>query len=117
MRFHILAEGFDLTPELEKYTAGKIETLAKLLPRGARRNVVASVRFTRSPKRSQSHSTCVLVLTLSNDEEMRAEESTMHMYAALDIAVVHLEQQLRAYKRRPRTRLGRPRVSRNDKTV
>ena len=93
MKVHLSANGFELGSELEKYADGKAADLYKEIPRPLRADAVCDIQFTQRTVKRTKISTCTLKLKIGGDE-FRAEESTQHMYAALDIAVVHVERQL-----------------------
>lgn len=90
------AEGLELTGELTKYANGKSAHLARKIPRRLRSKAACKVSFGQTASSEHKLNTCRIVLTL-DDTELRAEETTQHMYAALDIAAVHIEQQLAEY--------------------
>jgi ribosomal subunit interface protein len=99
MKVHIRAEGFELTAELEKYASSKIAQLARRVPRNLRPLAGCEAVFVRG--RAQKSNTCSLTLTLG-DSELHSRETTQHMYAALDIAAVHVEQELKEYMAKQR---------------
>lgn len=105
MKIYFSAESFSLTPELEKYASGKAMNLARRLPRKIRAGADCRVQFTQRRHKGVKFNTCSVSLQLPGDE-LRAAETTQHMYAALDIAVVHIEQQIREYEARHKSRLG-----------
>lgn len=96
MKLHLTASGFELGNELEKYASGKAAQLSKEIPRKLREQAVCQMHFTQTDRRKAKISTCTVLVKLK-DEAFHAEESTQHMYAALDIAVVHMEHQLSDY--------------------
>ena len=89
------AEGFDLTPKLQKYTASKVKDIQKYIPRKAREAAVLAIHFKEAKKGQEK--TCTLALQLPQDT-LAAKETTTHMYAAFDIAVVEIRRQLAEYK-------------------
>jgi putative sigma-54 modulation protein len=100
------ASGLELTSELAKYANSKTAHLAKKIPRSVRSAAVCNVSFSQILKGTEKTSTCRITLTLG-DTALEAEEATQHMYAALDIAVVYIEQQIEEYTRTHRRRLLR----------
>ena len=96
MKLHITASGFDLGSELEKYASGKAAQLNKEIPRKLRAQSVCDMHFAQTKGDELKVSTCTILVKLG-EEEFHAEESTQHMYAALDIATVHMEHQLDDY--------------------
>ena len=93
----VSAEGFDLVPKLQKYTAGKVKDIEKYIPRKSREAAVLAIHFKLSRKGRDK--TCTLALQLPH-ETLSTSETTSHMYAALDIATVELRRQLAEYKGR-----------------
>lgn len=91
----VSAEGFDLTPKLQKYTAGKVKDIEKYIPRKSRQAAVLAIHFKEAKKGKEK--TCTLALQLPH-ETLAAKETTTHMYAAFDIAVVEIRRQLAEYK-------------------
>jgi putative sigma-54 modulation protein len=101
MKIHFAADGIELTVELEKYANSKIAHLARKVPRRYRTYASFKVVFSQVIRKGTKQCTCDLNLWI-DDTDLRAEETTQHMYASLDIAAVHIEQQLRDYLRRKR---------------
>jgi len=96
MKIRLSASGLELTAELEKYTHAKIVRLSRKVPRGLRAQSLCDVHFVQTRRKGSKINTCVVAFTL-DDTKLKAEETTLHMYAALDIAIVHLEHQLTDY--------------------
>jgi len=88
------AEDFELGEELAKYARGKLENLDKYLPHKDRATTLLEVTFSEQG----ALKTCQLTVKLRR-EEIIARETTQHMYASLDVAVVAVEQRLRDYRR------------------
>jgi len=103
MKIHFSVQKFDLTPELEKYASVKVIRLVRRLPRRPRSTADCHIHFSQRQKKDVKFNTCSLTLKLA-DAELQATETTQHMYAALDIAVVHIEQQIRDYETRRESR-------------
>ncbi|MBP9761587.1 ribosome-associated translation inhibitor RaiA [Candidatus Saccharibacteria bacterium] len=91
----VSAEGFDLTPKLQKYTTSKIRDIEKYIPRKARESAVLAVHYKTSKKGQDK--TCTLALQLPQGT-LSVHETTSHMYTSLDISVVEMRRQLAAYK-------------------
>jgi ribosomal subunit interface protein len=100
----VSAEGFDLAPKLQRYTAGKVRDIEKFIPRQARQSAVLVVHF-KEVRRGASK-TCTLALQLPH-QTLSASETTGHMYAALDITVVEIRRQLAEYKSKHSKRMLR----------
>jgi ribosomal subunit interface protein len=99
MKIHFSAEGLELSSELEKYVDGKVARLNRRTPRALRAAASCHVLCKQVAKKDVKYNTCTMTLHI-DDTEFKAEETTIHMYAALDIAAVHIEQQLADHVRR-----------------
>ena len=96
MKVRLNASGFELGIELEKYTNTKISQLIKQVPRKLRANAVCVVHFGQVRRKRTEFNTCSVTFTLDGTE-LKAEETTLHMYSALDVAAVHISHQLKDY--------------------
>ncbi|HEY4161339.1 MAG TPA: HPF/RaiA family ribosome-associated protein [Candidatus Saccharimonadales bacterium] len=96
MKIRYMAQGFELTGELEKYAGGKLARLNRKVPRRFRAKAACEVAFTQTTRKAVKVNTCSIVFKLP-DAEFTAKETTRHMHAALDIAAVQIEQQLKDY--------------------
>jgi ribosomal subunit interface protein len=96
MKTHYAARGIELTAELEKYANRKLIRVARKIPRRFKAGAACEVVFSRVVREGNKLTTCTIVLSLATTT-MQAEEATQHAYAALDIAAVHIEQQLKEY--------------------
>jgi ribosomal subunit interface protein len=101
MKVHYSTRGFELTAELEKYANGKMARLTRKVPRRFKADSMCEVAFSQAMRKDNKLSTCSITLSL-NGTDIKAKETTQHMYAALDIAVVDIEQQLKDYIRKRR---------------
>ena len=104
MTIRYSVKGLTLTSELEKYANGKVVRLNRRIPRRFRAHAGCKVTFVQVTRKGTKFNTCDITLTLDG-VEFKAKETTLHMYAALDVAVVYIEQQLRDYSRTQRRRL------------
>lgn len=111
MKVRFSAEGFELTTELDKYAARKVIQMSRHVPRKDKAEATCEVHFAQVEKAGVKHSTCTVTFVLGS-QELKAEETTQHMYAALDIAAVRIEQQLEAFGRRRKTHGLRARFKR-----
>lgn len=96
MKVRFTAEGFELTTELDKYAARKVVQMSRHVPHKVKATAICEVHFSLQKKADVKYSTCAITFTLG-DQELKAEETTQHMYAALDIAAVRIEQQLETF--------------------
>jgi len=81
----------DITGELERYANRKVAGLAKRVPRKLRPQAECQVHFAQVQRKGVKHNTCTVSFML-DDTRLKGEETTLHMYTALDIAVVHVER-------------------------
>ena len=89
----------DSNPEVTKYVKKKIAKLDSYMPKHARKSAHAEVRLKESKSKDKKTSTCEVTLHVPN-EQIMASESTVNMYAAIDIVEEKLKTQLRKYKDR-----------------
>ena len=84
--------------DLRKYVTKKIGHLDRYIPRHARESAHAEV-FLKEEKKSKGnkHNTCEVILRLPKDT-LTTKESTMNIYAAIDIVEAKLKNQLKKYK-------------------
>jgi putative sigma-54 modulation protein len=83
--------------KLRKYIAKKIGGLDKYLARHARSSAYAEVKLIESKAKDKKHCTCEVILHVPL-ENINVRETTVNMYAAVDIAEEKLKHQLRKYK-------------------
>jgi len=96
MKIKFTATNFELTPELEKYAHGKVTQLMHKVSRKWRTEVICVVAFSEARKKNSEFNSCSISFTVDGTE-LKAEETTLHMYSSLDIAVVHIANQLKDY--------------------
>ena len=87
----------DKDEDLEKYAITKVSKLDRYMPRDARRSVRADVKLSQDMSNKKNKNTCEVILHLPGGEHT-AKESTVNMYAAIDIVETKLRNQLRKYK-------------------
>lgn len=119
-KLEISAQHTELTPELKKYITKKIGRLDKYVPRRARESVHAEVRLKESKSKDKKQFTAAVVLHVP-DGILEASETTINMFAAVDIVETKLKQQLRKFKeQRANPKMHRrifQRLRRKDPTV
>lgn len=86
-----------LTDDLQKYVMRKIGRLDRFISRHARENVRVHVRLKESKAKDNKRFTCLVTLHLPQ-QTLEAEESTINIFAAVDIAETKLRHQLKKYK-------------------
>lgn len=82
---------------LQKYVTKKLGRLDKYLPRHHRDSVHAIVELKESKAKDQKKYTCDVTLHMPH-ETLNVAETTMNMYAAVDIVETKLKQQIKKYK-------------------
>jgi putative sigma-54 modulation protein len=88
----------EVTPELEKYIQKKIGKLDKRLKRTVRNDIRADVKLQEAQsKKNGKRCTCEVILHIPG-ATLTAVESTMNMFAAVDIVETKLQNQLKKHK-------------------
>lgn len=96
-KLEISAQHTKLTPELKKYITRKIGRLDRYVSRHTRESVHAEVKLKESKAKDKKQFTCAVVLHLPH-EVLDAHETTINMFAAVDIVETKLKGQLKKYK-------------------
>jgi putative sigma-54 modulation protein len=87
----------EVSLDLQKYVLKKIGKLDRFLPKHARESAHAEVFLKESKAKDKKQCTCEVVLHLPS-EVLTTKESTMNMFAAVDIVEAKLKNQLKKYK-------------------
>jgi len=87
----------DIDDKLQKYVQKKIGGLEKYIARRVRESAQVEVRLKEGKAKDSNKSTCEVVVRLPR-EAVAVSESTVNMYAAVDIAEEKLKHALRKYK-------------------
>lgn len=96
-KLEISAQHTALSPELKKYITKKIGKLDRYVSRHARESIHVEVKLKESHIKNRQQFTCGVVLHLPH-EILDAGETTINMFAAVDIVETKLRQQLKKYK-------------------
>lgn len=96
----------NITEDLEKYVNKKVGKLDKYIPRNARVSAHAQVLLKEFKIKNKKQCTCEVIMHLPH-EEFATKETTMNIFAAVDIVEAKLKNQLRKYKE---THTARPRL-------
>jgi len=83
--------------DLRKYVYKKIGHLDHYIPKHSRLSAHAEVKLKEAKAKDKKECTCEVVLYLPH-EVISVEESTVNMYAAVDIVEAKLKSQLSKYK-------------------
>lgn len=87
----------DVNEDVEAYVKKKISKLDGYMPRHARKSAHAEVRLKESKSKDKKQCTAEVTLFVPG-EVITAKETTVNMYAAIDIVEEKLKAQLRKYK-------------------
>lgn len=85
-----------LTDDLKKYITKKIGRLDRYMPKHARESVHAEI-FVKERTKAKQERECEVVLHLPGSV-ITAKETTINMFAAVDIVESKLKNQLKKYK-------------------
>ncbi|HEX9679316.1 MAG TPA: ribosome-associated translation inhibitor RaiA [Candidatus Saccharimonadales bacterium] len=88
---------YDVDAKLKKYVKNKIGRLDRYMPRKGRRYVRVDAKLIETRGNKNDKYTAEIVLHLSKGQ-LTASESTLNMYAAIDIVEAKLKNQLRKLK-------------------
>ena len=93
---------------LEKYVTKKIGRLDRYIPRAERGSVHVEIKLKEAHAKDKKACTCEVILHVPQ-EVITSTDTTINMYAAVDIAEFKLKNQLKKYKERraPRGGIGR----------
>lgn len=105
-RLEVTGIHMDSNKDVQKYVKKKIGKLDSYMPKHARKSVHAEVRLKESKAKDKKQSTAEVVLYLPGDV-ISAKETTINMYAAIDIVEEKLKTQLRRYKEQNSAKNGR----------
>ena len=83
--------------DLKKYVTKKIGHLDKYLSKHAKASAHAEVKLKESKSNDKKQCECEVILHLPKDN-LAVKESTINMYAAVDIVEAKLKTQIKKYK-------------------
>lgn len=86
-----------LDPKLKKYVSKKIGQMDKYLPRRARDSAHVEVKLKEDKTKGKAQYTCEVILHLPQDI-IAISETTMNIFAAVDIVETKLKNQIKKYK-------------------
>jgi putative sigma-54 modulation protein len=87
----------EVDEDLHKYVLKKIGNLDKYISFHAQKSVRIEVRLKENPSKDKTTRTCEVVIHLPH-EIITTQESTLNIYAAVDIVEAKLKNQLMKYK-------------------
>lgn len=88
---------YDIDDTTKRYITQKIGRLDRFLPRHARKSVTAEVRL-KEVNRDHGNKYEAEVILHVPDKQLTAKDSTVNMFAAVDIVEAKIVSQLRKYK-------------------
>jgi putative sigma-54 modulation protein len=96
-RLEISGVHAEVGEDLKKYVARKIGKLDRFIARHARESVHAVVKLKEGKAKDKNERTCEVILHLPG-EIITVKETTINMFAAIDIVETKLRNQLKKYK-------------------
>lgn len=97
---------FKVGDDLNKYVTKKIGNMDKYMSRHARASAHIEVKLKEALAKARKQATCEVILYLPHDT-INTKETTLNMYAAVDIVEAKLKNQLKKYKNKHNPRLHR----------
>lgn len=99
---------------ITKYVQKKLAQLDKYVPKSARKSVHGEVMLKEDKTNDGNHCTCEVTLRLPK-EVINVTESTVNIYAAIDIVEAKLKQRITKYKELHSSKLSRRLLARLNK--
>jgi putative sigma-54 modulation protein len=96
-RIDITGVHYTVEPNLQKYVTQKLGNLDKYLPRASRQSTHLEVKLKESKAKDKKQCMCEVILHAPH-ETIAVKESTLNMFAAVDIVEEKLKHQLKKYK-------------------
>lgn len=98
-RLEISGVHMELDDDVKRYVMRKIGKLDRFLPRHIRPSIHADVKLFEANQKTKQVRTCEIVMQLPQ-ETFTVKETTINIYAAIDIAEEKLKQHIKKYKGR-----------------
>jgi ribosomal subunit interface protein len=96
-KMEIAGVHMDVEPKLQKYVTKKMGAMDKYIPRHARESAHLEVKLKEEKAKDKNQYTCEVILYLPHDS-ITIHETTMNIFAAVDIVETKLKNQIRKYK-------------------
>jgi putative sigma-54 modulation protein len=96
-KFEIDGVHMDVGNDLKRYVTKKIGKLDKYIPRHARESAHVDVKLKEGKAKNKEQRTCEVILRLPH-ETIIVSETTINMFAAVDIVEEKLKNRLHKYK-------------------
>jgi putative sigma-54 modulation protein len=87
---------YEVSDDLKKYVTRKASKLDRFVPRHARKSMHVEVKLSELKTKSDRNQ-CEFIVHLP-DQQIMAKESTVNMFAAIDIVETKVKNQLKKYK-------------------
>lgn len=100
---------YEAGDQVRKYVMRKVAKLDKYLPRHARKSVTADVKLKQVNRDHGNKYEAEIIINVP-DKRLAAKDSTVNMFAAIDIVEAKLINQLRKYKQASLTHVAHRRV-------
>lgn len=97
MKLEITGVHYKVDKKLHTYITKKMDKLEKYIPKHARESAHAEVFLKEVKIKTKKENVCEVVLRLPK-ENITTKESTINMFAAVDIVETKLRNQLKKYK-------------------
>ncbi len=98
-KFEISGVHYDLNPKVKVYATKKLGKIDKFIPRHARESAHMEVFLKEVKIKAKKECVCEVILHLPHDK-LSIQESTINMYAAIDIVETKLKNQIKKYKQK-----------------
>jgi ribosomal subunit interface protein len=96
-RLEISGVHLEVGEDLKKYATKKIGRLSRFIPKASQESVHVEVRLMSTKARDKNDRTCEVIMHLPQ-ENITVKETTINIYAAIDIVETKLHHQLKKYK-------------------
>ena len=96
---------YNTSDSVKKYVMRKIAKLDRYLPRHARKSVTADVKLKQVNRDHGNKYEAEIIINVP-EKRLTAKDSTVNMFAAIDIVEAKLINQLRKYKQETITHVG-----------
>jgi ribosome hibernation promoting factor len=96
-RLEISGVHMEVGDDLRKYVIKKIGRLDRYVPKHSRESVHVEIKLKESKAKDKNERTCEVLLYLPQ-ETITLKETTINIYAAVDIVEAKLRNQLKRYK-------------------
>jgi ribosomal subunit interface protein len=97
MKIDVSGVHITLEDDVKKYARKKVKRLERYVPKAVREAAHANVMLKESHAKNKRQFTCEIILALPQ-EKITVSESTLNMFAAIDISEATLKNRLKKYK-------------------